>query len=135
MIPVFLALVAIVVAASLRDRQVVRRGLEPEVSSGVLSAEDLAMLSSPGNRRRALRAAKAHGPAVRRALEERQHTAIELAFLRRHSGRRDGEEGRRLTELERAYVERLRAGRGDGSSGPGRVRPSCGVAGRRDGGS
>ena len=108
MIPIFLGLLAIVLIASLRERTVIRRGLESEVANGVLSPADVTMLASRGHRRRARRAARAHGPGARRAVRELQRIATELAFLRRHSARRGGDEAERLAELERAYLERVR---------------------------
>jgi hypothetical protein len=107
MVPVFLVLVAVAVGALLRERRVLREYLEPELASGLLTHEDLAMLSSLRERRRALQAAKRQGPAARRGLEELHHVATELAFLRRHIARRPQRRGEDLAEREAAYTARL----------------------------
>jgi protease PrsW len=72
MIPVFAGLVAIAVAALFRDRSVIQRYLQPELASWVLSAEDLAILTSLRERRRAVRLAKRQSAAARRARKELQ---------------------------------------------------------------
>ena len=107
MVPVFLVLVAVAVGALLRERRVLREYLQPELASGLLTHEDLAMLSSLRERRRALQAAKRQGPAARRGLEELHHVATELAFLRRHVARRPQRRGEDLAEREAAYTARL----------------------------
>ncbi len=107
MIPVFLGLLAVAVGALLRERLVLREYLQPELASGLLTPEDLAVLSSLRERRRALRAADRQGPAARRGLEELHHVATELAFLRRHIARRPQRRGEDLAEREAAYTARL----------------------------
>src|SRR5215210_3948831 len=90
MVPVFLALLGVVIAAMVRERHVLERYLTHEVAVGVLGPAEVAEIASPRARRRALRAASAHGVATRRARRELHHAAIELAFLRRHRARRPG---------------------------------------------
>jgi protease PrsW len=108
MIPVFAGLVAIAVAALFRDRSVIQRYLQPELASGVLSAEDLAILTSLRERRRAVRLAKRQSAAARRARKELQRTATELAFLRRHLDRRPEARDAARAGEEAALVERVR---------------------------
>lgn len=104
MVPVFLGLLAVAIGAVVRERRVLREYLQPELASGLLTREDLAVLSSLRERRRALRAAKHQGSAARRNRKELHHAATELAFLRRHRDRRpqDGDD-----DLEAAYAARL----------------------------
>jgi hypothetical protein len=120
MVPAFLSLLAVVVAAMVRERSVIGQFLAPEVASGVLSPADLQVLSSLSGRRRALRAARRQGPAARRTRRELQHAAIELAFLRRHRARRPHHDEAGLAALEAAYSDELRqlAGSGAGSVVP-----------------
>jgi len=107
MVPVFLVLVAMAVGALLREHRVLREYLQPELASGFLTREDLAVLSSLRERRRALRSAKRQGSAARRDRKELHHAATELAFVRRHRARRpqDGDED--LAQREAAYAARL----------------------------
>lgn len=107
MVPVFLALVAVAVGALLRERRVLHEYLQPELASGVLTREDLAVLSSLRERRRALRAAKREDSTARRDLRELHHVATELAFLRRHIARRRRERDEDLAQHEAAYTGRL----------------------------
>jgi protease PrsW len=109
MIPLFAGLVAIAVVALLREGSVIRRYLQPEVASGILSAADLAILTSLRERRRAVRLAKREGAAARKARKELQRTATELAFLRRHLDRRPQARDPARAAEEAAFVERLRA--------------------------
>ena len=73
MVPVFLALLGVVIAAMVRERHVLERYLTPEVAVGVLGPAEVAEIASPRARRRALRAASAHGAAARRARRELHH--------------------------------------------------------------
>jgi protease PrsW len=107
MIPVFLVLLAVAVGALLQERRVLREYLQPELASGLLTREDLAVLSSLGKRRRALRAAKRQGPAARRDRKELHHVATELAFLRRHIARHPQSRCEDLAQHEAAYTARL----------------------------
>jgi protease PrsW len=119
MVPVFLSLLAVVIAAMVRERHVIRQYLAPEVASGVLSPGDVEVLSSLQERRRALRLARGRGGrAALRARKELHHTAIELAFLRRHRARRPHQDAARLAALETGYVERLGQLGGAASLGP-----------------
>jgi protease PrsW len=104
MVPVFLALLGVVIAAMVRERHVLKRYLTPEVAVGVLGPAEVAEIASPRARR--------HGAAARRARRELHHAAIELAFLRRHRARRPGSAEPHLVELEASYVARLRELRG-----------------------
>jgi len=126
MVPVFVSLLAVVVAAMVRERSVIAQFLAPEVASGVVSPADLQALSSLAGRRRALRAARRQGPAALRARKELQHGAIELAFLRRHRARRPHHDEARLAALEAAYAERVRQ---LGGARPESLAPVAAVAG------
>ena len=112
MVPVFLALLGVVIAAMVRERHVLERYLTPEVAVGVLGPAEVTEIASPCARRQALRAASAHPDAARRTRRELHHAAIELAFLRRHRARRPGSAEPHLVELEASYVARLRELRG-----------------------
>ena len=107
MVPVFLALLGVVIAAMVRERHVLERYLTPEVAVGVLGPAEVAEIASPRARRRALRAASAAGAAARRARRGRHHAAIERAVRRRHCARRPGSAEPHLVELEASYVARL----------------------------
>ncbi len=83
MVPIFCGLVVVVVFQLRREGRSVARWLSPEVASGVLTAEDVATLSSLRERRRAVRGARRAGG--RRAARERRtfHAmATTLAFRR-----------------------------------------------------
>jgi RsiW-degrading membrane proteinase PrsW (M82 family) len=107
MLPVFLGLIGVAIGALLRERRVLREYLQPELASGFLTREDLAVLSSLRERRRALRGAKRQGPAARRDRKELHHAATELAFVRRHVARRRQEHDEDLAQREAAYAARL----------------------------
>jgi protease PrsW len=83
MVPIFALLVVVVVLQLRTEGRTVALWLSPEVAAGVLSASDVATLSSLRERRRASRAARAAGG---RALQRQRRTfdavATTLAFRR-----------------------------------------------------
>ncbi len=107
MFPVFLALLAVAIGALLREHRVLHEYLQPELASQLLTAEDLAVLSSLRERRRALRSAKRHGSGARRDRKELHQAATELAFVRRHMARRPTDRDEDLAQREAAYTARL----------------------------
>ena len=126
MVPVFFALVLVSLVALRRDGRRVRAYLEPEVQTGLITADDLAALSSLRRRRRALRAAReGGGGAARRARKAFHAAATDLAFHRHRSalGRHAREPP--PPEDEASYVERLRELRSQLSSKG--VRPGAPV--------
>ena len=127
MVPVFLALLAVAVGALLRERWVLREYLQPELASGLLTREDLAVLSSLRERRRALRAAKRQGSAAGRDRRELHHVATELAFLRRHLARRPHRRDEDLVRREAAYTARLKELRTALPLGPAAAAPAGAV--------
>jgi RsiW-degrading membrane proteinase PrsW (M82 family) len=83
MFPVFVALIVVSVVARRRDGRRVAAYLGPEVQRGLLSAEDLASISTLRGRREARRAARASGGRdAARARVELHRAATDLAFLR-----------------------------------------------------
>lgn len=80
-VPVFLALVGLVVWLRSREGRVVREQLTAYVHRGVLGPAEVVHLSSLGDRRRAQAWARANGGAsAARAMREYQHAATVLAF-------------------------------------------------------
>ena len=112
MVPLFVALLAVAVGALMRERHVLREQLRPELATGLLTSEDLAVLSSLRERRRALRGARHWGSEARRDRKELHRVATELAFLRRHLARAPQEQGEDLARREAAYSARLHELRG-----------------------
>jgi RsiW-degrading membrane proteinase PrsW (M82 family) len=87
MVPVFFGLIWVAGASGRREARAVEEELQPEVRAGLLSAGDVEILSSPRDRRRLAKAAKADGPEARRAARAFQLAATELAFQRHRSRR------------------------------------------------
>jgi RsiW-degrading membrane proteinase PrsW (M82 family) len=82
MVPVFCALVVVVVMTLRREGRVIAEQLAPEVAGGVLSAGDVMALAALHERRRMRKAAKRDGPGAKAACRFFQETATDLAFLR-----------------------------------------------------
>jgi RsiW-degrading membrane proteinase PrsW (M82 family) len=83
MVPVFAALVILVLVLRRRESAIIQRQLAHYVRAGALNDADVAMLSSLRARRRARRRIASHGGrAARRALSDYQEAAAELAFHR-----------------------------------------------------
>jgi len=83
MVPVFGAVTVLVIAARRREGRVIREELQPDVGSGLLSADEARGLGSMRARRKAIKAAKRqYGKQARRPVRAYQHAATELAFLR-----------------------------------------------------
>lgn len=82
-VPIFLGMVLLAALARMREGQLVKRELQPELQANWISPAELAMLSSIRARRRAAkRARQAGGRPARRALIGVQESASELAFAR-----------------------------------------------------
>jgi protease PrsW len=107
MVPGFIALVVLAIVVMSREGRLLSRTLQPDVATGLLSAQDLAVLSSLRHRRLALREAKRHGSAARRARDAFHRAATELGFFRHRLGRGVVAPAR-AAEEERAHFERVR---------------------------
>ena len=108
MVPIFISLIVVVIVARRREGRAVRQFLEPELQSGVLTAEEVAGLSSMKGRRRAGREAKrAGGRARRRTLRELHRVATELAFLRQAMTRRPETRTPAALAAESGHLRRL----------------------------
>jgi RsiW-degrading membrane proteinase PrsW (M82 family) len=82
MVPVFLALIAVIVVSVQREGRVVAEQLRPEIAAGTLTPGEALTLSSLSDRRRMRRAARRDGAEPRRACRALQLAATELAFQR-----------------------------------------------------
>lgn len=83
MVPIFLAFVGFVVWARRREANLIQRHLITYATYGWLTPVDVSMLASPGNRRQAKDwALRTQGPDGKRAMEQFQDVASDLAFLR-----------------------------------------------------
>ena len=70
--PIFLGAVAVVLAVRARERRVTRTRLGEYAAAGWFTPEEVALISTPGGRRQALRWARAqHDPRVKRAAMNR----------------------------------------------------------------
>jgi protease PrsW len=109
MLPAFVVVLLVITVARGREGLIVRAYLQPEVAGGLLDADDIRVLSSIRERKRAMRAARAHGKAARRARRDFHNAASELAFHRWRLARGLGTYGHAPEDDERAFVERIRA--------------------------
>ncbi|MFL5821096.1 MAG: PrsW family glutamic-type intramembrane protease [Solirubrobacteraceae bacterium] len=82
MVPIFVALIVMVVVTLRREARIIGAQLAPEVATGVLRPGDLLVLTSLHDRQRLRRAARRDGRRARRAARQWMETATELAFLR-----------------------------------------------------
>lgn len=82
MLPVFAALVTVVIVQVSREAKTIRASLTPYVDAGVLTGGDVIVLSALHERRRLRRAArKGGGRAAKRLVKRYMQAATELAFL------------------------------------------------------
>jgi protease PrsW len=107
MIPAFIALVVFAIVAMTREGRLVSQSLAPDVGSGLLSTQDVTVLSSLRNRRQAVREAKRQGKPAEQAREAFHQAATELAFFRDGVGRGVIAPAA-AAEGERDHVERVR---------------------------
>lgn len=112
MLPIFIALIWVVVLQQGRERKLIRVHLAPCVDAGQLSLAELEMLSAWGGRARELWTALRTGGLAELGRRERYHQAAsKLAFHRWRISR----EGRRNTaadaKLEKAYLRAIRENR------------------------
>ena len=109
MVPIFIALLVVIVVSLRQEGKTVREQLEPEVAGGVLGAGDVWALGSIRERRRAVKAAeRTGGNAGKRARKALHEAATELAFLRRRLERAGEQQRYGITqERERALRSRL----------------------------
>lgn len=87
MVPLFFALIVVVVVARKREARTVWDQLQPEAENGHLSHGEVAVLSQLRPRRRALNAAKRAGKDARRRRAAYHHAATTLAFHRKRMRR------------------------------------------------
>jgi protease PrsW len=87
MVPLFFGLVCVAMIATAREGRVVSEHLRPELDAGLLTPGDLELLSSMGDRRRLLKAARRDGRDARKAARAYQLASTELAFQRRRTAR------------------------------------------------
>lgn len=88
LLPVLAFVAVVTLVAMHRQRRLLRRHLDEEVTAQRLMLAELATLTSPRRRRRAERRAAAAGPEALRARHSFHHAATRLAFVRhrRRSG-------------------------------------------------
>ena len=101
MVPVFLAVLGLVLWVRAREGRLIARQLPVYVAAGWLPAYDVAMISSlPGRRQARAWAARRFGRRGEQAMADYQRAATELAFLRARAARHGADP---------AFVERERA--------------------------
>lgn len=108
MVPVFFALITVVLVTLRREARVICEQLAPDVSHGTLSAGDVIVLGALHERRRMRKAAKRDGRAPRAACRAFQETATDLAFLRSRVARGLPVASGAPAADEAGYVARLR---------------------------
>lgn len=108
-VPVFVAAVAVALAARVREGRLIGRHLQVYARTGWLGESEVAMIASARERRRARAVASARGGrAAGRAVRDFQETAAELAFRRDRlrRGTVDSPPEVELELLERLAVQR-----------------------------
>jgi len=111
LVPATLLLYAVSRAARARESRIIREQLGGEVTGGVLTAQEHALLSNTAARRRALADAGQRGPAVRRAQRQFFQAAAELAFRKHHLAHGEKLKGGQTRTREDGYRAQIAAAR------------------------